>query len=339
MIHKLDFQQKRTQLFDRLKNGWSSRDEHQSFIWDLFEYQYTYNEVYQQFCQNIGQSPSQISQVSEIPYLPISAFKHHKVITGNIDFTTIFTSSGTSGQSPSQHYVTDMDFYLEHTTKIWQLYFSNVSEYCFLALLPGYLEREGSSLIAMMQHFITQSQHSESGFYLYNHEELYQKLERCKSRKIPTVLWGVTYSLLDFREKYLLDFPELIVVETGGMKGQREEISKEYFHKLLKEKWNIARVVSEYGMTELMSQAYSTGEISFMSNDCLIVHTAQINDPLCREKNNKPGIICLTDLANIDSCSFMQTEDLGIVKEDGSFKVLGRLEASEWRGCNLLVVG
>lgn len=327
----------RKQLFLRLNDGWNSSQDKEKFILDLYEYQYLYNEVYQSYCDNLGKTPTTVTDISKIPFLPISAFKKHKVISGLLTAEKIFTSSGTTGQSPSKHYVADLPFYLNHTQKIWENHFGPLENYCFLALLPGYLEREDSSLIAMMQHFIHTSQHAESGFYLYDHKKLYDTLHHCQQQKIPTILWGVTYSLLDFCENYNLDFPELTVVETGGMKGQKEEITKDEFHNIIKKKWNIFQICSEYGMTELMSQAYATNEVQFQNNPYLMVSTYQINDPLSPEKINKPGIICLTDLANIDSCAFIQTEDLGILRPEGKFEVLGRLEATEWRGCNLLV--
>ncbi len=334
----VDIQAQRKNLFDLLRKGWENEEERLHFTMELFKYQYQFNIVYREYCHNLGKSPENVMTRSQIPYLPISAFKFHKVISGDISSNTVFTSSGTTGQIPSCHYVSDLDFYLNHTVNIWKKEFDDVQNYCFLALLPGYLERQGSSLIAMMQHYINNSKYKESGFYLYDHERLIKQLLICKSLDIPTVLWGVTHSLYDFSEKYTIDFPGLLVMETGGMKGQKQEISKKEFHNLLNEKWHVSGIYSEYGMTELMSQAYTRGGTTFVNNDYLEIHTHQVNDPLCPEKINKPGIICLTDLANIDSCAFIQTEDMGIVRPDGQFEILGRVDASEWRGCNLLVV-
>lgn len=339
MRHLSHNPEKRKRLFDQLKVGWTDSGDRDLYVMELFEYQYDCNPVYRDFCRHIRKSTDNVGCISEIPFLPISAFKHHRVVTGDMDTPTVFLSSGTTAQHPSRHYVADMDFYLQHTVRIWKNHFGDARQYCFLALLPGYLERQGSSLIAMIQHFISLSPYKESGFYLYNHSDLFRRLKWCQSNHIPVVLWGVTYSLLDFSDNYSLEFPDLIVVETGGMKGQREEISKEAFHEILKNRWSVSRVVSEYGMTELMSQAYTQGDISFSQNDFLRVYIHQTNDPLTAERLHKPGLLSLMDLANIDSCSFIQTEDIGIVRADGHFEVLGRADASDWRGCNLMVAG
>lgn len=328
----------RAQLFERLMKGWTDHAEQNKYILDLFEYQYIYNPVYHQFCRHIRKSPDQVDDVTEIPFLPISAFKYHRVISGDLETPVVFLSSGTTAHVPSRHYVSDSDFYIQHTVRIWQNHFGDIRPYCFLALLPGYLERKGSSLIAMVQHFISLSSYKESGFYLHNYADLYSRLEWCAKNNVPVVLWGVTHSLLDFSENYKLEFPDLMVIETGGMKGQREEMTKEAFHRILKNRWNFSDIISEYGMTELMSQAYTQGGVSFVQNDFLRIYIYQTNDPLTPEKVNKPGVLCLMDLANIDSCAFIQTEDIGTVRDTGEFEVLGRSDASDWRGCNLLVV-
>jgi hypothetical protein len=281
--------EQRSQLFERLKEGWTDSMDRDQYVMELFEYQYVHNPIYRDFCRQLRKSTENVGCVSEIPFLPISAFKHHRVVTGIMDTPVIFLSSGTTAQHPSRHYVADIHFYLQHTVRIWQNHFGDASQYCFLALLPGYLERKGSSLIAMIQHFISLSSYEESGFYLYNHSELFRKLEWCRLNHIPVVLWGVTYSLLDFCENYPLEFPDLTVVETGGMKGQREEMSREAFHEVLKNRWNVSRVVSEYGMTELMSQAYTQGGLSFSQNDYLSVSVHQTTDPLTVEKIHKPA--------------------------------------------------
>lgn len=303
----------------------------------LFRFQCKYNAIYRQYCQNLGINFDTIQHPDAIPHLPITAFKHHEVKTGEFETEEIFLSSGTTQVLRSRHFIRNMQWYLENTSAIWSSSFGRVQDYCFLALLPGYLERDGSSLISMVHHFIQQSQYTESGFYLRNHEALYKRLLHCQKSKIPVVLFGVAYALLDFTSEYSIDFPELIIMETGGMKGQRKELTKSELHHILQQKTGSARIYSEYGMTELLSQAYTFGETKFRPNPMLTVHTRQVNDPLSREKNGKSGIICVTDLANVDSCAFIQTEDQGIVHDDGTFEITGRLDASEWRGCNLLL--
>jgi len=323
------------QLFGSIQHGdYQIVDE---YVMHLFRFQYKYNKIYHQFCNNLGVKVKSIDKKEKIPFLPISAFKVHDVKTGEFDAEIIFRSSGTTSNQTSNHQVRDINHYLTNAEKIWSKYFKPVNNYQILALLPGYLEREGSSLIQMVDYFIQLSAYETSGFYLRDHDALAEELMQCKKQNIPTVLFGVTYALLDFIAQHQIIFPDLVIMETGGMKGNRKEMTKAAVHAELKDAFHVKGVYSEYGMTELLSQAYTKGETIFLPNNMLNVFTHQINDPLSRERISKPGIISIIDLANIDSCAFIQTEDLGIVNRDGSFEILGRLDYADVRGCNLLV--
>lgn len=323
------------QKFQQIANH--TNDNLDEYLLDLFHFQYKYNVVYRQYCNNLGVKTFNIAKITDIPFLPISAFKFHEVKTGEFAAQEIFMSSGTTGALRSIHHVRDISLYLENTIKIWSLYFNPVNEYCFLALLPGYLERDGSSLIHMVDRFIKCSTYDISGFYLRNHQELYEKLVHCKQQNIKTVLIGVSYALLDFIAAFHIDFPDLTVIETGGMKGQRKEITKAELHAELSCGFKVENIFSEYGMTELLSQAYSMGGGSFGANKYLRIFTKQTNDVLTHEKQGKPGIISVIDAANIDSCAFIQTEDMGICHLDGSFEILGRVDSADIRGCNLML--
>jgi hypothetical protein len=327
---------------NKIVNAWATLEsgnklQSDNYLLQLFQFQYKYNEIYHNYCKNINISPLEVTDITLIPYLPISAFKHHQVKSGNFDAEEIFNSSGTTGSARSYCHIRDLKHYLGNTVKVWDQYFPPVQNYCFLALLPGYLDREGSSLISMVNHFIQLSPYAESGFYLRNHKDLYNKLLQCKQQRIPTVLFGVTYALLDFVEKYTLSYPELIIMETGGMKGSRPEMSKVEVHQILKERLKTKEIYSEYGMTELLSQAYTKGGKIFEANRFLQVITHQINDPLSMEIVGKSGIICVADASNIDTCAFIQTDDIGIVYTNGYFEILGRLDTSDIRGCNLMI--
>lgn len=335
----MTFDQERTHIFnqyqDLIEGELSSRTD---YIFDLFHFQYKYNVIYQEYVRNLGINVKDVSSIDKIPFLPISAFKHHDVKTGEFTEADLFLSSGTTSNIiRSKHFVRDLNHYLQNTVYIWSTYFQNISDYCVLALLPGYLEREGSSLISMVQHFVQLSKYDESGFYLRDHKALYDKLLHNKKHQIPTVLFGVTYALLDFVAVFELDFPELIVMETGGMKGQRKEMTKTELHEVLKPGFGVSHIYSEYGMTELFSQAYATESILFKPNACIDIIIHQVNDPLTLEKTGKPGIISVIDVANIDSCAFIQTEDMGILHDDHCFEIIGRMDAADIRGCNLMV--
>lgn len=332
------FDQERHHLYQSLrsiKNGLLT-DKNQYLI-QLFHFQYKYNHIYRKYVQSLRINQHQVIDADKIPYLPISAFKRHVVKTGDFSEEIVFTSSGTSRQNVSKHYISSLDHYLDNCNWIWSKFHGPIQEYKVLALLPGYLERAGSSLIYMIQHFIEQSKYPKSDFYLYDHESLWKELNVCKTQNIPTVLFGVAYALLDFIEKFKIDFPALKIIETGGMKGQRAEISKEELHAILKHGFRVDQIYSEYGMTELLSQAYTQGGLYFFQNEVLHVSSLQINDLLCKEKKGKAGVLAVTDLSNIDGCAFIQTEDMTIVHDDERFELLGRVDHSDARGCNLLL--
>ncbi len=332
------FVQERESIYKRYSGLQKGNNEYiNQYILQLFKFQYKYNLIYQEYCKNLGVLSDLVTSIEKIPFLPISAFKHHDVKCGDFEPDIIFTSSGSTGPMISRHLVKDLQYYITNTEKIWNIHFKSINDYCFFALLPGYLERRGSSLICMMNHFISRSFYKQSGFYLRNHEELYKSLCHCKASEIPAVLVGVTHALLDFSEEFPIDFPQLLVIETGGMKGTRLEITKYELHQILNKRFGTDKIYSEYGMTELLSQAYTSGGILFQQNPFIRVLTKQLNDPLHSEKLTKPGIICVMDLANIDSCAFIQTEDMGALFADGSFEISGRMEASDIRGCNLLL--
>ncbi len=309
----------------------------EGYLLRLFGFQYKYNESYRNYCNNLSINPNNITDSLRIPPLPISAFKYHDVCTGYFNDEALFMSSGTTGQTRSKHHVRSLDLYLKNAHWLWNRYFPDPSSVCILALLPGYLERGDSSLVAMARHFISLSPYPQSGFFLYSHEELEEILRQNKAKEIPTILIGVTYALTDFAGKHRISFPELTIIETGGMKGRKEEITRDELHKMLASAFGVSQIYSEYGMTELLSQAYTRGGDLFYENDMLLVHTCEINDPLTREKDGKPGILTITDLCNIDSCAFIQTEDLGIRYYNSTFTVLGRLDNADIRGCNLML--
>ncbi|RZK34107.1 MAG: acyl transferase, partial [Pedobacter sp.] len=246
-------------------------------------------------------------------------------------------SSGTTGMVQSSHHVTDVKLYERSYLQAFDSFYGDVSKFCFLALLPSYQQRSGSSLIYMVNDLIEKSMHPQSGYFLYNHEDIFNTLIDLKQKKQPTVLIGVTYALLDFIEQYDIDFPELIVMETGGMKGKRKEMVREELHEQLTKGFGVSSIHSEYGMTELLSQAYSLGNGIFNCPKWMEVLVRDTNDPLSLIQNGKTGGINVIDLANVNSCSFIATQDLGRINPNGSFEVLGRFDNADIRGCNLLV--
>ena len=319
--------------------------EFNDYAVELFRFQYENNEVYRTFCDGIHTPVEEVSTIDKIPFLPISFFKTHQIKTTSFIEEKIFTSSGTTGMDFSQHFIKDLALYQQAFIASFNHFYGDFSSFTFLALLPNYLERNNSSLIYMMDHFIAHSSHSDSGYYLYNHDDLYKKLIDLKAKGQKTILFGVTYALLDFIEKYQLDFPELIVFETGGMKGRRKELVKEELHQILQKGFGVKTIHSEYGMCELLSQAYSAGKNLFYTPPWIKMVIRDEKEPIPIEKTQKAplappktGVINIIDFANIYSCSFIATEDLGRVHEDGSIEILGRLDSAQIRGCNLLVI-
>lgn len=304
---------------------------------EVFHFQYQNIAIYQEFVDALGINISDIHLYTDIPFLPIEFFKQHELINNEHSTAIVFRSSGTTGNMTSKHFVKNVKLY-EHSYRLaFENFYGNPKDICIIALLPNYLEREGSSLIYMVEDLINLSEHPGSGFLLYDHQLLFEKLEKLKLAKQKTILIGVTYALLDFIEKYKIDFPELIVMETGGMKGKRKEMIREELHARLCDGFGIKHIHSEYGMTELLSQAYSKGEGAFECPKWMKILIRDINDPLTLLENKKTGGINVIDLANLYSCSFIATQDLGKKLSDNTFEVLGRFDNSDIRGCNLLV--
>lgn len=304
---------------------------------DTFKIQFQTIPIYGEFVRALGKNPENITHYKEIPFLPVEFFKTHKIIKDRVFADIVFSSSGTTGAKTSKHNVQDLKIYEDSYLKGFEHFYGNIEEICILALLPNYLEREGSSLIYMVEDLINKSKHQQSGFFLYEHDQLYRTLLELQKQKQKTLLIGVTYALLDFIETQQLQFPELIVMETGGMKGKRKEMVREELHQTLGNGFGIRDIHSEYGMTELLSQAYSKGEGIFKYPTWMKVLIRDTNDPLSLLGNGKTGGINVIDLANIHSCSFIATQDLGKTYVNNTFEVLGRFDNSDLRGCNLMI--
>ena len=304
---------------------------------DIFRYQSQNNIVYHEYLERLGKRIRSVRDIYDIPFLPISFFRNQKVVTGKDQPQEIFRSSGTTGMSSSSHYVTDIEIYRKSFLKCFRKFYGEPSDYYILALLPSYLERDGSSLIYMVSHLINESKKEKSGFYLRNYEELISVIERLKLGKAKILLFGVTFALVELAEKFSPDLSGVTVIETGGMKGMRKEMVRDELHEFLKERFKIESVHSEYGMTELLSQAYSDGKGLFRTPPWMKILMRDPNDPLTnfRDKHGSGGINII-DLANINSCSFIASDDLGRLHRD-CFEVLGRFDNSDVRGCNLLV--
>jgi phenylacetate-coenzyme A ligase PaaK-like adenylate-forming protein len=318
------------QLFS-IKN----KNDFEHLVLEVFGYQSEFNKTYSDFLKGLHVDPEKVRNINDIPFLPVEFFRSHQIITGDKSFSVIFSSSGTSGELASKHFVKDVKLYEDVFTKIFKENYGDPSGIVILALLPSYLEREGSSLIYMMENLISKASEG-SGFYLYEHEKLFSLLNELKKQNKKTMLFGVTFALIDFVNDYQIDFPELIVIETGGMKGKRKEMVREEVHEILYKGFNVNKIHSEYGMTELLSQAYSKGNGLFQTPPWMQIIIRDPYDPLQNLLNNSSGGINIIDLANIDSCSFIATQDLGKLHNDGSFEILGRFDFSDIRGCNLL---
>lgn len=314
-----------------------TRDQFENTCLEVFYHQAKHCDVYREYMTHLGINPQHINSTSQIPYLPIAFFKTHDILSSGDTTEIVFSSSGTTGMSQSRHYVTDLSIYEQSFNQAFEQFYGKIENTCILALLPSYLERDGSSLIYMVDALIKQSKHPESGYFLHNHVELHEKLSNLKQSGTKAILIGVTYALLDFIETNRIDFPELVVMETGGMKGKRKEMVREELHQILQEGFGVNSIHSEYGMTELLSQAYSYGSGIFDCPPWMKILLRDTNDPLSLIEGPKTGGINVIDLANINSCSFIATQDLGRVFENGSFEVLGRFDNADIRGCNLLV--
>ncbi len=302
----------------------------------VFRYQYQFNPVYRKWCDIIGRTPAIVETPGQIPSLPVSFFKQETILT---ERTAIhyFESSGTTKTQNSRHWVPDPDVYRQSFKKAFELFYGAVTDWCILALLPAYLERQHSSLVMMADELIIDSKHPQSGFYLYDHEKLNNTLDQLEKSGQKTLLLGVTFALLDFADHFPQQLKHTIVMETGGMKGRRKEMTRVEVHTILTNKLGVKSIHSEYGMTELLSQAYSKGEGLFKCPPWMKIMVRDEEDPLSPGTTGR-GVIQVTDLANVYSCSFIATEDLGQVYTDGSFEVWGRLDNSDIRGCSLMVV-
>lgn len=304
----------------------------------VFQYQAVHTQVYKDYLATLGIDPVRISEPEQVPFLPIEFFRSHTVLAEGKKPEIVFKSSGSTEMNPSRHHVAYTSLYRESFTKGFRRFYGDPGQLCILALLPSYLERKGSSLVYMMDHLIKQSVQPESGFYLDNLLKLSSILQKRMKDQIPTLLMGVSFALMDLAEQYSFQLDEHItIMETGGMKGRREELVRSELHQQLKKAFGISHIHSEYGMTELLSQAYSAGEGLFKTPPWMKIHIRDPNDPLSLISTGQTGGINIIDLANINSCSFIATGDLGKINENESFEVLGRYDSSDIRGCNLLV--
>lgn len=311
---------------------------------ELFYYQAENNPVYKKYLENLGEPSAyqriqekNIRSIEEIPFLPISSFKNFDVLVEGNEVEKIFSSSGTGKTGFSRHLLKDLNLYSQSFSKAFEQYYGSPEDYCILALLPNYLEREGSSLIYMVQHLISKSKDSDSGFYLDDLKGLSEVLQKKKKSCKPFILLGVTFALLDLAELYPMDLQGGIIMETGGMKGRRKEMLREEVHQILKQSFQVQNIHSEYGMTELLSQAYSIGAGKFTCPPWMKVFIRETTDPFRFVGLGKGGGINIIDLANIDSCAFIETQDLGRKINEREFEILGRFDNSEIRGCNLMV--
>jgi hypothetical protein len=316
----------------------SSKKEFEKIALKVFRFQYDNNIVYQEFCMLLKKNKENVKSLTEIPFLPIQFFKSHEVLSSTEPVEATFTSSGTTGIQTSKHLVTNISLYEESYRNAFSEFYGNIEDYCVLALLPSYLDREGSSLIHMVDDLIQSSNHEDSGFYLNNYEELITKLVELDNSGQNILLIGVTYALLDLIEMHQFQLKNTIIMETGGMKGKRKEMIREELHDILCKGFGVPVIHSEYGMTELLSQAYSLGNGIFECPNWMQILIRDPEDALTYVKEGKTGGINVIDLANINSCSFIATQDLGKKYPNHSFEVLGRFDNSDIRGCNLMVV-
>jgi phenylacetate-coenzyme A ligase PaaK-like adenylate-forming protein len=312
--------------------------EFESLALEVFKFQFENNRVYRSFCDLLYIHPTDVKTSSDIPFLPIQFFKTRDVLSTKDAVETTFTSSGTTGSATSKHHVTDLKIYEQSFNKGFEHFYGKIEDYVILGLLPSYLEREGSSLIYMVDAMISKSKHAQSGFYLDNISELKDTLIKLDAEGKKILLIGVSFALLDLVEMHQFNLKNTVIMETGGMKGRRKELIREELHKQLKAGFGTKEIHSEYGMTELLSQAYSQGQGVFKCPSWMKVLTRDTEDALTINTSEKAGGINVIDLANINSCSFIATQDLGRVNRDGTFEVIGRFDNSDIRGCNLMVL-
>ena len=316
----------------------SSQKQFEKIALKVFRYQYENNLVYQEFCDFLKVEKGNVKSLEQIPFLPIQFFKSHDVVSNSNPIQETFTSSGTTGIITSKHLITDVSFYEESYRNSFSEFYGNIEDYAVLALLPSYLEREGSSLIYMAKDLIALSNNPNSGFYLNNYDALFEKLIALDNSGQNVLLIGVTYALLDLIERQQFQLKNTIIMETGGMKGKRKEIIREELHEILCQGFGVSNIHSEYGMTELLSQAYSLGHGIFECPNWMSILIRDTEDAMSYVTSAKTGGINVIDLANINSCSFIATQDLGKKYPNNSFEVLGRFDNSDIRGCNLMVI-
>jgi hypothetical protein len=323
-----------------LENFWEidSQAAFEVLALKTFYFQYENNKIYRSFCDLINRHSSEVTTVKDIPYLPISFFKSKRVCSFEADNVDFFSSSSTTGVSHSKHYYRQLEDYQMSFRKGFEYFFGAIEDFRVLALLPSYMERSGSSLIYMANDMISKSAQPESGFYLKQGESLKKIIDQGEEKSQKTLLLGVSFALLDLLEQYSFDLQHTWIMETGGMKGRRKELTRKALHDLLKKGFGVSQVYSEYGMTELFSQAYSKGEGLFVCPPWMRVAARENQDPFSLIPWGQSGGLNIIDLANRDSCAFIATEDLGKVHSNTRFEVLGRLDASEVRGCNLMAV-
>jgi phenylacetate-coenzyme A ligase PaaK-like adenylate-forming protein len=322
----------------------ASADNFTTLALEVFQFQYHNNDVYRKYCDLLKIVPGEIDVLKKIPFLPISFFKSHAVKSTEFEPVTVFESSGTTTTINSRHLIKDILLYQKSFTTAFEQFYGPAANKCILGLLPSYLERNNSSLVFMVDELIRQSNHNLSGFYLYDLEKLHRSLLHNELLKQPTLLVGVTYALLDFAEKYPMQLRHTVVMETGGMKGRREELTRQEVHRQLQKQLGVVLVHSEYGMTELLSQAYSKGDGIFHCPSWMKVVIREQDDPfsIYTETNVKEkaitGVLNIIDLANIYSCSFIATDDAARLYGNGSFEVMGRIDNSDTRGCSLMAI-
>ena len=318
-----------------------SMNEHNDVLFEkialeLFRLHAKKNETYRDFIGHLNIDPNKISKLGDIPFLPISMFKRHQVGIFNAPPEAIFLSSGTTGMERSHHFVADFDVYDQSLFLCFDQFFGKAKDLCILALLPSYLERSNSSLVYMTQKLMKKSGHADNGFYLDRLTTLSKVLKKNSKNGVKTLLIGVTFALLDLAEKHPQELKDCIILETGGMKGRRREMPREEIHDILKSAFSLENIASEYGMTELLSQAYSLGDGIFRTPPWMRVYVREAIDPLAVSQRGK-GALNVIDLANMHSCPFIATQDLAHIHQDHSFEVLGRMDDAEVRGCNLMV--
>jgi len=316
----------------------SSEEEFKEVSLEVFNFQYSNNPVYRRFCDLLKIIPKQVNEISKIPFLPIQFFKSHEILSSKNTIEKTFTSSGTTGIETSKHYVTDLSLYEASFTNAFLHFYGDIKNYVVLALLPSYLEREGSSLIYMANYLIEKSGHPKSGFYLNNLTELKNTLIALNNAEKKVLLIGVSFALLDLVDLYQFKLKNTVVMETGGMKGRRKEMIREELHQILRKGFGVDKIHSEYGMTELLSQAYSKGSGIFEYPKWMKILIRDPEDALAYLSPGKTGGINVIDLANLYSCAFIATQDLGKKHPDGTIEIMGRFDSSDIRGCNLLIL-